>query len=82
VLKHELAGRKGDPRVGAVGRKLTGQLGPLPRSLFDLTMFFTKAIQPLEPRMDALWGMLHLIIKVRIPGERGRDKLTDAVVVV
>lgn len=82
VLKQELTARRADPRVGAVGRRLTGQLGPLPRSLFDLTIFFTKAVQPHEPRMNALWGVLHLIIKVRIPGETARDKLMGAVVVV
>jgi hypothetical protein len=64
MLKNELAARQADSSIGAVARKLTGQLRPLPRSVFDLTNFYARAMVPREVAMEALWGMLHLILKV------------------
>jgi hypothetical protein len=64
MLKNELAARQADPSIGALAWKLTGQLWPLLQSVYDLTTFFSRAIMPRTVTMNALWGMLHLILKV------------------
>lgn len=75
MLKNELAARQADSSISALARKLTGQLRPLPRSVYDLTTFFSKGLMPRTVTMNALWGMLHLILKVGLAVSRIRRRM-------
>jgi hypothetical protein len=64
TLQAEIQRKRLDTNLSATSKRLINQFQLLPRTLNGLTGFFQHAVQPLEPPMEPLWGLVHLNFKV------------------
>lgn len=64
TLQGEIQRKRLDPSLSATSKRLINRFQPLPRTLNELAGFFQHAVQPLEPPMEQLWGLVYLNFKV------------------
>jgi hypothetical protein len=64
TLQAEILRKRLDPALNPTSRQLLNRFQPLPKTLNVLVKFFQNAVQPHEPPMEYLWGLVYLNIKV------------------
>ena len=64
MLQAEIQHKLADLTLSTTAKRLINQLQPVLRTLNDFVGFFQRAVQPHKPRIDPLWGLVFLTLKV------------------